>query len=85
MRKFSYIIRDEGGLHARPAGLLCKKAQSYSNTIFLFKGEQVADAKRLFSVMSLGAKKGDAVEFQITGEHEETVAAELGKFCIDHL
>lgn len=30
MKQFSYIIKDEIGLHARPAGLLAKEAKKVS-------------------------------------------------------
>ena len=29
MKSFEYIIKDETGLHARPAGLLVKKASEF--------------------------------------------------------
>ena len=29
MKQFSYVIKDEIGLHARPAGLLAKEAKKY--------------------------------------------------------
>ena len=33
MRTFSYEIKDEIGIHARPAGLLVKEAKKYSSKI----------------------------------------------------
>ena len=33
MKQFSYIIKDEIGLHARPAGLLAKEAKKYQSTV----------------------------------------------------
>lgn len=33
MQKFSYVIKDEGGIHARPAGLLVKEAKKYESMI----------------------------------------------------
>lgn len=42
MRKFSYVIRDEQGIHARPASLLVKVARSFDSDIQLeSKGECV--------------------------------------------
>jgi hypothetical protein len=32
MKQFTYTIKDELGIHARPAGLLAKKAKSYADT-----------------------------------------------------
>ena len=51
MKTFEYTIKDELGIHARPAGLLVKKAASYASTIMIGKGEKSADAKRIFGVM----------------------------------
>ena len=33
MKQFSYVIKDEIGLHARPAGLLAKEAKKYPYTM----------------------------------------------------
>ena len=32
MKQFTYTIKDALGIHARPAGLLAKKAKSYADT-----------------------------------------------------
>ena len=53
MKKFSYIITDSVGIHARPAGILVKLASQYSSEITISCGEKTADAKKLFSVMLL--------------------------------
>lgn len=31
MKTFHYVIKDEVGIHARPAGLLVKEAKKYEN------------------------------------------------------
>ena len=31
MKQFTYVITDEIGIHARPAGLLAKEAKKYSD------------------------------------------------------
>ena len=33
MKTFSYTVKDEVGIHARPAGLLAKKAKEFQSTI----------------------------------------------------
>ena len=33
MKEFSYVIKDEMGIHARPAGLLAKAAKDYVSQI----------------------------------------------------
>ena len=37
MLSFSYTIKDEVGIHARPAGLLAKEAKKYESKIVIKK------------------------------------------------
>ncbi len=85
MKEFSYIITDPEGMHARPAGLLVKKANEYHCTVTLKSGEKTADAKRIFAVMGLGVKKGQEVTFLMEGEEEEKACAELEAFMKENL
>ncbi|PXX54258.1 phosphocarrier protein [Hungatella effluvii] len=85
MKTFEYTIKDEVGIHARPAGLLVKEAKGYTSTIKVAKGEKDADATRLMAVMSLGVKCGDTVVVSIEGEDEEQAAEGIRKFFEDNL
>lgn len=71
MKKFSYTIKDSEGIHARPAGELVKTAKGFACEITVGKGDIMADAKKIFGIMGLGAKQGDAIEFCFEGEDEE--------------
>ena len=55
MKSFNYVITDEVGIHARPAGMLVKEAKKYESSVTIFKGEKKADAKKLMVLMGLGA------------------------------
>lgn len=37
MKEFEYVVKDEQGIHARPAGLLVKKAGGFSSDIKIGK------------------------------------------------
>lgn len=80
MKEFNYVLTDENGLHARPAGILVKEASKFKSEVKIAKGNKVADAKRIFSLMGLGAKKGDELHVSIFGEDEEEVFDKLEKF-----
>ena len=71
MKEFKYVVQDELGLHARPAGLLVKEAAKYKSAITLDSGAKKADAKRIMAVMSMGVKKGVEVTVTIEGEDED--------------
>ena len=80
MKEFKYVVQDELGLHARPAGLLVKEAAKYKSAITLDSGAKKADAKRIMAVMSMGVKKGVEVTVTIEGEDEDTAFEAIQKF-----
>lgn len=86
MTEFRYIIKDEVGIHARPAGLLVKEAEKFKSDIQItVQGGWTADAKRLFALMSLGAAKGDTISVSINGEDESAAAVALKAFLEKNL
>lgn len=80
MKEFNYVLTDENGIHARPAGILVKEASKFKSEVKISKGDKVADARRIFSLMGLGAKKGDELHISISGEDEEEVSKKLENF-----
>ena len=85
MQNFSYVIKDEVGIHARPAGLLVKEAKKYQSKVKIVKGEKSADAAKLMMVMSLGVKCGEEVAVEVEGEDEETACKEMKAFFESNL
>ena len=81
MKEFTYIVQDKDGMHARPAGRLATCAKQFASNISVKANGKTADAKRLLSLMMLGAVLGTTLTFSITGEDEEKAAAELERFC----
>ena len=67
MTQFSYTIQDELGLHARPAGLLAKEAAKFKSTVTVESGAKKGDAKKIMSLMMLGAKKEHTLSFTVEG------------------
>lgn len=85
MKQFSYIIKDENGLHARPAGMLTKEAKKYQSAVTISCNGKSAAAGKLMAIMAMGVKRGDNVEVTIEGADEDTAAAELQKFFRENL
>ena len=76
-----FTVNNKVGLHARPAGLLVKCAQSCSANVTLEAKGKTADAKRLFAVMGLGVAQNDPITFTIDGKTENDDCAKLKAFC----
>ncbi|NLG93229.1 HPr family phosphocarrier protein [Caproiciproducens galactitolivorans] len=85
MKEFCYVITDPEGIHARPAGMLVKEAGKFTSSIRLIKNGKAADAKRIFSVMSLAAKKGETIQVTVDGPDEENAAAAIRDFLEKNL
>lgn len=71
MKRFEYVIKDEVGIHARPAGLLVKEAKKYESKITISKAGKSAEATKLMAVMGLGVKCGQTVQVTVEGTDEE--------------
>lgn len=85
MKEFTYKICDELGIHARPAGLLVKKASEFSSEIIMYNGDKSADMKRLFALMSLAVKQGDTVRVTVSGSDEDAASVEIEGFLKNNL
>jgi len=80
MREFKYVITDDAGIHARPAGLLVKEVSKFQSDVKIKKGEKEVDAKRLFGIMGLAAKKGDEIIMTADGADEAEAIAAIEEF-----
>lgn len=85
MKEFTYTITDSVGIHARPAGLLAKKAKEFESVITINKNGKSAAATKLMAVMGLGVKCGETVTVTVEGADEEKAAAEMEKFFSENL
>ena len=78
MKEFTYVIQDAEGLHARPAGLIVKLAQTMDSRVTLTANE---NCKRLFAVMKLAAKCGQELRVTVEGGDEDAACRALQDFC----
>ncbi len=85
MREFRYVITDEQGIHARPAGLFVKEAASCECSVTISKEGKEVDAKRILGVMGLGAKKGQEIILKTDGPDEEAAMEKLSAFLKTNL
>lgn len=85
MKIVEYTVKDELGIHARPAGMLVKEAAQFKSSIKIAGPKKEVDAKRIMGVMSMGVKQGDTVKLTIEGEDEDAAAAALEKFLTENL
>ena len=85
MKTFEYTIKDELGIHARPAGLLVKEAKKFESECTITKDGKTKKLTQLMMLMSLGVKQGDTVTVSAEGADEDAAIAELEAFFKENL
>ncbi|WP_394271883.1 HPr family phosphocarrier protein [Butyricicoccus sp.] len=85
MQSFVYTIKDEIGIHARPAGMLAKEAKKFSSKIEVEKDGKSADVRRMMGLMGLGVKCGEAITVKAEGEDEAQAIEAMKTFFAEHL
>lgn len=74
-----FIIKNEAGLHARPAARLIKAAGGFMSDINIIRDGKIANAKSLLSVLALGIFKGTRIVLQVNGPDEIAALYKISK------
>ncbi|MDD3172479.1 MAG: HPr family phosphocarrier protein [Herbinix sp.] len=85
MKSFNYVLKDEEGLHARPARLLVKAAEKLQSVILIHKKDKSGNAKKIFAIMGLEVKHGEEITVTLEGETEELDYVALKGFFENNL
>lgn len=85
MKHLPYTIKDDLGIHARPAGLLVKTAKNFNSEITIAKDGKSVNALKLMALMGLGVKCGDTITVTVSGEDEESAASAMEEFFKSNL
>lgn len=85
MKYFEYIVKEELGLHARPAELLVKEAKKFHSRITIQKGERQVLATQLMKLLQLNVKKEDTIIITVEGSDEENAAIQIENFVKENL
>lgn len=76
------VVRDDVGLHARPAATFVKEAKSFSSEIVVAYRGKRANAKSILEVLMLDAGKGAEVTLAAEGEDAEIALERLVSLLI---
>lgn len=71
------FVKDELGLHARPAARLAETAQQFQSRITLEYDDMTVDAKSILDILSLAAGRGASLTLRCTGEDAHSAAQQL--------
>ena len=72
-------VKNQVGLHARPATFFIQKANEYKSSIWVEKEERRVNAKSLLGVLSLGIVGGTTIKIIADGPDEQAAVDDLVK------
>ncbi len=70
-------VKNQVGLHARPATFFIQKANEYKSSIWVEKEERRVNAKSLLGVLSLGIVGGTTIKIIADGNDEDSAVSDL--------
>ena len=71
------VVKNQVGLHARPATFFIQKANEFKSSIWVEKEERRVNGKSLLGVLSLGIISGTSIRIIADGVEEEEAVAGL--------
>lgn len=71
------VVKNQVGLHARPATFFIQKANEFKDSIWVEKEERRVNAKSLLGVLSLGITRGTSITLMAEGSEEEAAVEAL--------
>lgn len=83
MKQTTLVIKNETGLHARPAATVIAKAKEYESKLTVKKGEKEVNLKSMISLLSLGICKGEEITITADGSDEEVAITNLKSLILE--
>ncbi|MDX1459821.1 MAG: HPr family phosphocarrier protein [Xanthomonadales bacterium] len=83
MPRRNVTIRNEFGLHARPATRFVEQAQRFNCDVWLSHADRRADGKSIMGLLTLAAVPGMEVQLETQGPDAEEALRSLGDLIDD--
>ena len=77
MKSLTITVKNETGLHSRPADLFVRTSKLYQSDIEVYKGEKKANAKAILKLILLNVCENDQITINADGPDEEEALNDL--------
>jgi len=74
-----FVVKNELGLHARPAGRFVSLAARYRAEVSVARGEEWVSGRSVLSLLSLAAGPGTKLRVRAVGDDAEAAVEALGQ------
>lgn len=79
MPSTTLTVRNEVGLHARPAALFVQTAKQFDSDIQVVHDETEANAKSILAVLALGVRQGAVITVKSEGQDADEALGALSE------
>ncbi len=77
MKELEITVKNETGLHSRPADVFVRTAKLFESDIKISKDEKTANAKNIIKVILLNVSQNDTIRISAEGADEDAAIEEL--------
>lgn len=85
MKELNVTLRNEEGLHARPAAMFVRAANQFASDITIVSDGDEVNGKSIIGIMSLGLYSGQEITLQAEGADEDEAIKYLVNFIENEL
>ena len=71
------VIKNQQGLHARPAAMFVQIVAKYNSSVTVRKGKERVNGTSIMGILTLGIQKDCTLTLEVDGEDAEKVINEL--------
>ncbi len=75
--KKEFVIKNNQGLHARPAALFVQISSKYNSDVTVQKGDERVNGKSIMGILTLGANKGTKLIIEVDGDDAHQALIEI--------
>ena len=77
MKEIEITVKNETGLHSRPADVFVRTSKLFESKITISKGDKTANAKTIIKVILLNVSQNDTIKITAEGPDEAEAINEL--------
>lgn len=85
MKELKVTLKNEEGLHARPAAMFVRAANQFTSDITIVSDGDEVNGKSIIGIMSLGLYSGQEITLQADGADEAEAVEYLTNFIENEL
>lgn len=85
MKELKVTLKNEEGLHARPAAMFVRAANQFTSDITIVSDGNEVNGKSIIGIMSLGLYSGQEITLQADGADEAEAVEYLANFIENEL